>query len=427
MALYKIEFQLEQQTPMLHFQSNAGRSEPVGIRGTDVLPRIKKHLLYAIERPQEYSLTQDETGFLVSINKSLISKNQGGEGAAPFRLSITFNKSVSNPNGTSYNIQDKRDKPYFGDIDDTSSNAITSMIMTPQTTIVVTSFSRVMTGILNKVIPAMFLLENFGTRSNKGYGSFIVKNIDAPKMIQEKVTMSHCIEFNYSGSDDQKFEKIFSTIHTFYTIAKSGINHNGYFKSLLWRYIHKDKEETNQAGQQDIKRILWEKRFFKLQISRRPINEIPYFFRIWLGYSPVFTFRRKAGKVRMDFDYGCKSPEDDIEFRTEVKKELKCTEPKFARSMSPLYFKPVIEKDSNGKSVVKIYIILKPEVYVDKLNGLSVHDLRFRCAPFDKDIAPYPDFQLTGFLDYCFRRINQESDLKSRINSNAFYKSRVLS
>lgn len=94
-------------------------------------------------------------------------------------------------------------------------------------------------GILRNVIADFFLMNNFGTRQNKGFGGFIVEE-DTKKtaadigdrMMQYSKQPVFCMSYN-----NVNIEKMFNDIATFYSLLKSGNNSRGeYHKAYIYKY-----------------------------------------------------------------------------------------------------------------------------------------------------------------------------------------------
>ena len=109
-------------------------------------------------------------------------------------------------------------------------------------------------------IPKFFIINNFGFRQNKGYGSFTVEKINSKNisinnpinLISEMYPDKGIYYIEYNGAN---WKRIMDDCTIIYQIMKSGINFGGnYEKSFLFRYL-KGKEIGNE------KRFIKEKFF----------------------------------------------------------------------------------------------------------------------------------------------------------------------
>jgi hypothetical protein len=105
---------------------------------------------------------------------------------------------------------------------------------------------------LKSTVTSFFLSNNFGTRQDKGFGSYTVKNIDGKgaNILEEELKHNFIKKSKNSNSD---LNKLFDFILGEYQLLKSGKN-KPYNKSELFKYF---------VG----KKIKWDKRFIKKQLD----------------------------------------------------------------------------------------------------------------------------------------------------------------
>jgi len=117
---------------------------------------------------------------------------------------------------------------------------------------------------IEKHLPDLFLTENFGTRQNKGFGSFSVLLINGKTPISSPLN----ILFHYrTGSTYKQLSGLFQCIKDEYQQLKSGIN-KPYSKSKLFQHFINDETPAQ----------LWEKRFLKNFINSNKISSKNLFF-----------------------------------------------------------------------------------------------------------------------------------------------------
>lgn len=110
--------------------------------------------------------------------------------------------------------------------------------------------------IIKKYIQSFFVITNFGTRQDKGFGSFTISNdkeSEIENILKEEVAFCYKSKDNYKKNDKPDFNLLFNEISAVYRKIKSGTILPKYEKSSLMEYY-------------DEKKIRWEKKYFKQQI-----------------------------------------------------------------------------------------------------------------------------------------------------------------
>ena len=106
-------------------------------------------------------------------------------------------------------------------------------------------------------ISSFLICTNFGTRSNKGFGSFTKVDCE-DKFVQDALKTN----FKFVYKKEKKIIDLndtFKTVKEDYQKIKSGVNHYDYTKSILFCYAIKKMEGSPR----------WEKRFFKKAVKDR--------------------------------------------------------------------------------------------------------------------------------------------------------------
>ena len=108
-------------------------------------------------------------------------------------------------------------------------------------------------------IEAFFIAHNFGRMQNKGFGSYIISKIDNNDIrtpSEKKIANILC---SYYGSRDcyhfSSANHSFGRINIVWSIIKSGINFNGYRRSLLFMYMHSHFRLANEKAGQKYYRV----------------------------------------------------------------------------------------------------------------------------------------------------------------------------
>ena len=217
-------YHLKQETPMWHFQyREKARQNGATLRGSDVKPRLDKFLIKQMKSEgikwKEFKVSEDHDALnykiqIVAKGKSI--RKDMGEGA----FFANMGKDIDDAEQTVF---------YEKGID-----------------VKITCFISDLMDQIDKHIQAFFIIHNFGTRQDKGFGSFIIDQkdgIDVDFNVRE-ILLSYSSAEGYtaynidvSGCNDRK---ILDNAYVMYQWMKSGINFgNTYEKSLLTKYMLK--------------------------------------------------------------------------------------------------------------------------------------------------------------------------------------------
>lgn len=344
---FKVEFMLKQHTPIIHFQS--GQSGAT-LRATELKPKFDRFLL---DRVEDLPYKENANGHK-SLDYKVKIHNQSNTFSTP--------KSYVNPkketDRTAYQ------SPYFAE-------EHKSIMSDSDIKIEFISFNSAVKEAIDKYKDYFFVYENFGTRQNKGFGSFLSSSIteDEIKTILSEHENSYFYLDHYSDYKDA-----FSKIDTFYKKLKMGIN-KPYSKSLLFRYMC------------DVHNVGWEKKFIKKNFpevihgDHSPVickddKEYKY-IRAVLGLAEHNEFRPTSGKKQVKI----KSKDKSIE-----------------RFKSPITFKVFNQK---------IYLLFNNS-YKDILNK----ELIFSLNKNEKIISSPKAFDMYSFLKYVEKETSLISEVK---------------
>jgi len=100
--------------------------------------------------------------------------------------------------------------------------------------------------LIDESIAEFFVVTNFGTMQNKGFGSYTVvgKNLSPNELagiLKAEYGAQKCYMF-------QGGEKPFARIKTVYGMIKSGVNFRNYQRSLLFLFLHQHKKIGNEKA-----------------------------------------------------------------------------------------------------------------------------------------------------------------------------------
>jgi len=401
----ELTVKLKQHTPIIHFQwDQIGAT----LRATELKPKLNRYIdklssyyngsiLSSVNKLPEgnnqYRLTISRPEIKETIIPKILDKKTIKSGAYD---------SIEPLNSNPDNKQKLNKSLYFGDIK--------AMIeYKDDITLTFQSFDKKMLTKVYLALPIMLAMDNFGSRQNKGFGSFYINGFtkmpdgfnalcktDFLKI--EDIYKNHITNNVYSFECKGDYIETFKRIFYFYNTLKAGINEDfsrkdptKYSKSLLWRYIKQTK-----------KNLVWEKRVMKQHLIGdtlpSPLTSDYQFIRVLLGLSPTYEFK-STSYARMDADY---SDSRTLSINSKVRFYVEDTEPdkekKIERTTSPLAFKPI--KTNSG---YKVYIILKPEL----ITGIATHKFSFKneSSGWQIEMQPPASFDLKAFMDFAINEI----------------------
>jgi len=267
--------------------------------------------------------------------------------------------------------------------------------MSDSVELIIETFDEAIKNCIIKALPLFFALENFGTRQNKGFGSFTITNtsingnkyhFEELETIYKNIQTIDVYSFDCKGT----FQNLFADIKNFYSTIKGGVNfrdNNGnkyYSKSLLLRYFRNSNPD-----------LAWEKSMMKMYMAGENIKTITnkLFVRAVLGLSDGYKFLPK-GNVRYDPDlYKGKTLNIDTERNI---KSVHSAKEKIVRAPSPILFKPI---RTNDNSYI-VYIILREDLY--KENTFDLRKQKFQFKEGDTEITELAldeNFDLNKFME----------------------------
>lgn len=306
--MYKLEFELEQHTPIIHFQA---RDAGATLRASEVKPKLDKFVL------KEYK---------EKLPKSVIKEREEDKEKKEdkeIRKSLDYKMRIIARNVDPENIDAKSAPMYFGNI---KAKKPKLLVTAKSVQIIILVKNEVLKDCIEESIVRFFQLHNFGTRQSKGYGSFTVKS-NGKKGIRDVYKYS----FDVSGNN---YKEVMNRINYFYKSLRSGINeYRGrgeqkrsilYFKSALHYYV------TTALNKQWDKKSIKEYFFPQQQEEEKTKHKVEdisskekYDFRDLLGFSADEAWGKEH------------------QVKKTCKKETDKGEEEFSRLKSPIQFKPI--------------------------------------------------------------------------------------
>lgn len=391
---------LKQHTPIIHFQHY---QEGATLRASELKPKLDKFLIEKLR-----DLNTDYKKFLIGNEK---------------HLALNYKIKILSTNNKIENI-DERFPFFFGNMGIKNSNItrIKKFIFTSEPIILrFFSFDNELIDKINTFLPEFFALENFGSRQNKGFGSFYINTEN--KNYQELNESLFDYKFTISTNGmNNKFFELFYQLDLFYRALRPGINlkdHLGntkfYFKSLLFLYF------KNHGVQWEKKTI--KDNFFVSQLR----NQINKHYN-----SDVRTYSSDNKKLVKDL-MGLSTKEDWKFYqssitKTEAKQDINGRwvkknndEEQIERFKSPIFFKVI--QCSNNSNLYKIYIRLNEDIpirgkwfIIEEIHGknfpLQIPE-HFSIKEFFKFIIDKSKFNISNHVDQKFQSCKEYNYLKN--------------
>jgi len=326
----KMEFDLEAQMPMIHYQSE---QKGATLRATEVKPKLDAYLML-----MEKGLKKEDLNYKMQITLKEMGREVNPE--------VKTKKIM--PNGKEKTVTDVTNtySMYYGNMGDAKKK----YCLFTNPTITILCFKENIRNLLEKHIVNFFLVTNFGTMQNKGFGSFIPKgwckdgNLSEDKKkevakLYEALTDGACYAMDFGNMTCKTFEqknefcvKMSNTIKLFYGVMKSGANYGQgrYARSYIYQYGHNKLKLGNEKA--------WMKKQKIAPTLYRPGNEKKheygsqqdfFYLRAFLGIGDSITYGdgyNQAGFIQ-------KNPGVTINIASK--------DEKFKRLSSPIYFKVI--------------------------------------------------------------------------------------
>ncbi len=329
---FKLIVPLKQHSPLIHFQHDQPGAT---LRATELKPKLDKFLITKVFKDdfQEYKK------FLVEYDKKKADETD-------LHKALDYKIKIISPV-----VQGKEFKHslFFGNIGK-QENKIQS-VSVPENEEIKLEIVCLREGLIDKIkscLPEFFAVTNFGTRQDKGFGSFYSSEKDSSLYKDIMTVLPGGTPFIEIKSIDDIM--VFSTVAYYYKRLKSGINPSynaqckpGYQKAYLYKYLDAKHDYT------------WEKRWIKETFfGLVPDTRNKKFARALLGLPGSYSF--------LATDEPCNPDKQKIKLNHKAEIEVKNKE--IARIPSPLTFK--IIKDPR-KRITRVFILLNTEL-IEKID-----------------------------------------------------------
>ena len=324
---FTIRIKLRQHSPIIHFQHDQWGA---CLRATELKPKLDKFIIDK-HFNSDFSRFKD---YLVGFNRKeyeKLSPEKKKRYEEDIHNALDYKIKIYSPNAKGEFIKHKL---FFGNMGKKKEEKrIKSLCVRPDQDIILTvfSFKKVLLIAVSENLNHFFAVTNFGTRQNKGFGSFYISERDDSYFKHISAVLPGGTYYMEVDSLDDG--RIFSTIDYYYKRLKSGINlsKKGYHKSYLYQYLDANYSYT------------WEKRWIKEKFfGLPPDGKTKKFARALLGLPGNYFFKATKGPCKL---------EDNCNIILEKKN--------ISRIKSPITFKVIKDFDKN---TTKIYILVDSEL-----------------------------------------------------------------
>ena len=404
---YLIEKTLIQQTPIIHFQYG---QKGVTLRATEVKPKLDRFLRRKSANDSipddwcigstdalNYKLRFEAIGtptvsmaheYAIEAYREKLNGNHDAERAA--------NRNLRNAiNGIYFgNMAKSSDNPSVEEYSARVRESFKETVLYPDgIKLTVICFIPGLKKMIESSLSEFFVVTNFGTMQDKGFGSFMIKGDDPSdgdisRMLREAYGAAKC--YSFSRYDRRDTDKTFDRIKTVYSIMKSGINFREYQRSLLFLFMHESFGMGNEKAFVKRNEISpWQNgapvASSHFQDDFPPEGDPHYFVRALLGVGDHLEFINNPANLR--------------DGKTTV--NIKCTNRDIARLASPVFFKVI------GGYVYYVGGRINEAIYGAEFSFTSTLGSGTLTVPTKEQLGE--DF-MDRFMDYCFKKFNDEDD-----------------
>lgn len=359
--MHKLEIKLKQHTPLIHFQHD---QEGATLRASEVKPKLDKYILTQLGKEQGYAVDK-----AYDAGKE-IAKQYGwlvGKGEHP---ALDYKMRIDNPCVENRNIGEKEKTPmYFGNMNNEKKKGIS--FSTESFDLVLCSVHQDLLDKINGNRLTFFLLNNFGSRQSKGYGSFLPSDC----LVADIIKSNNYFYFNYRQKDklpfssSKDFISLFQQIDLFYKTIRSGINQQGsYFKSMMYHYA------KDQQAYWDKRAIRYNFELFTATENKEELHyyDLPSKCKLDFGEKADERNDKEKGKdnstARLYRDIlGLSTSQEWMKYGATIKKE----NPEIERFKSPILIKPLYDSENN-RYVVFIIPLEVDKAYLGKRMAISI-------------------------------------------------------
>ena len=260
---FQTTYRLVQQTPLIHFQHDQNGAT---LRATEVKPKLDRFIIKKMGWTEKLKNEKERN----EIRKEYKDWFIGETDALNYKMRIVTNGAPEISRTIDIELEQDRNKKsalkedarnlisdiYYGNMvsgrgperDEKVREQYKETVFYPnkgQIELIICCFNKALRTTVDNFLAEFFIVTNFGTMQNKGFGSFIIDGSDiAPltvaKYLKEANGSKVCYMFISNKPDERNRyqDRRFKDIKTLYGVMKSGLNHNDYHRSYLFEYCH---------------------------------------------------------------------------------------------------------------------------------------------------------------------------------------------
>lgn len=424
--MYKKVFNLEQITPMWHFQ---GDDPNCCLRATEVKPKldrfiIKTKTLRGEAIPDDWWIDKHNSALNYKMRISCASSQilPDTQYKKDDKGNLKYNKKGQPQKENLYPI-------FFANMGNAKHK---KLVMFSDVEVTIISMMSELVDVIVDIIDDFFANNSFGTRQDKGFGCFCVidKENNRPTFqIPRNASYYFDIPVTYAGINTD-FTELFKYIHYFHKVIRSGVNElRCYIKSLMYYYAHSmndvwDKPviRTNFQYHNEIyKYICGDKKYEELKNSRTKKRVIFHttmkneycrhealikhkrLYRDALGLAVSQDWRFYGdNKIVISLQ---NAPDAEIRFK------------------SPVDYHPV----PNEKGCFSVYITLNeiPDVLKEKLFRISLKKREYMISDLE-NMRIAERFSLRGYFEYINNNHRRLVQIRNESSIPGGYVSHIL-
>ncbi len=399
----KLEFTLKQHTPIIHFQHD---QDGATLRATEVKPKLDRFIIKQMggkdKVPKEW-FNNEEKG---SLDYKMKIESSGEKSLfLPLARFLNQRKQSSLEAAIDFDFEFIMPSSYFGNEDkfkfyarsdevDPSNFKLDELrfcVIDANISVTIFIYQNSLKDYLERNLNEFFLLHNFGTRQDKGFGSYTIEKCirgeivlnNTDNKLKKFFLKKRMLSANVTQSN------IFSTINEDYQILKSGINlpafgrnPSRYEKSELFKYFVE-------------KNIRWEKRKIKQELNNAGVSLRRTYEPIDVEDTTNRDYNSYVDRQKNDYKYirALLGLGENLEFITHNRGRIKIKithlpvsgKEKIERFQSPIIFK-VIENT--------LYIGVSHSV-----DEILAENFNFKAARVSLDLSTPNSFDLLNFLN----------------------------
>lgn len=449
-----IAVKLKQHTPIIHFQHYQNGAL---LRTSELKPKLDKFLIKKLNMIEFKTVNGKQVFNPKLIYESFFNNKE--KQSLDYRMRIEYNGDIKydyieqpkRENGTfKQKIKDDntistetRSYPlFFGNMgkDFYKNHTVKKFVFAENIIMLsISSFNDDLLKIIKEHFSEFLALENFGSRQDKGFGSYYVDKTDEKYREVNESIFDYKFEINTSGVDLwTKFRNLFYQVDLFYRSLRSGINLKDdrgkdkfYFKSLLFLYF------KNKGIQWEKKTI--KEKFFLNDVNRKDGSVLYYGLNSQKKNRPnsnVLVFSSQNKKLVKDL-LGLSTNESWLYYKNSItKSEAKYDvygnivkkeedESPIVRFKSPIFLK-VIKNDQD-----------KYVIYIKLAENIPIAEKWFIIEEKNKKHSGFPlqlpsNFSLNDFFDFITDKTkfdiktHVEKQFQSDINGNPNTEFKIL-